>query len=70
VYQPGDLGAVVFGVLLAAQAVQPGIKLALETIDHYRIEAAKALVIDQLIQAVLALDKKMQPALTIVHIEC
>src|SRR5262249_37362841 len=55
-HQVTDLAAVKVGILPAPQRIETNIELALESIDHERIEADETILTDELIKPVLPLD--------------
>src|SRR5215510_520337 len=55
-HQVTDLAAVKVGILPAPQRIETNIELALESIDHERIETDEAILADELIKPVLPLD--------------
>ena len=64
-----DFIAVEGGAVAAAQRVEAAIELALEAVDHGRVEAGKALLVKHVVDPVLPLDQEMQPALAIFDVE-
>src|SRR5262245_17713190 len=68
-HQVADRVAVERRILALAQGVEPAVELALEPIDHHRIEPGEALLADQLIEPVLPLDQEMQAPLAILDVE-
>src|SRR5580658_532336 len=64
-----DPGAEELRLFVLLQHIEPEIELALEPIDHGRVESGKALFIQQPIQPILALYQEMQPALTVIDVE-
>src|SRR5262245_11121406 len=53
----------------AAQRIEPAIELALEPVDHGRIEAGEALLVEHVVEPVLPLDQEMQSPLAILDVE-
>src|SRR5262245_20274575 len=68
-HQVADLAAVTVGILPASQRIEANIKLALEAIDHQRIETDETILTDELIEPVLPLDQKMEAPLAVLHVE-
>src|SRR5207237_342375 len=68
-HQRAHTGTVVGRIFAAPQRVEPHVKLPLEPIDNERIETSKALLIEQLVEAVLALDQEMQAPFPVLHVE-
>src|ERR1700730_13390580 len=68
-HQVADLAAIKVGILAAPQRIETDIELALEPIDHQRIEINETILPDELIKPVLSLDQEVQAPLAVLHVE-
>src|SRR5215211_1749833 len=64
-----SLGAVESRAGAPPQRVQPGIKFPLQAIDDQRIQSLEALLVEQLVKAVLSLDQEMQAPFAVAEVE-
>src|SRR5262245_14296477 len=67
--QIADLRAVEADALPLPQCIEPAVELALEPIDRQRIETAEAVLVEQLIEPVLAFDQEMQTPFAVPDVE-
>ena len=68
-HQVADLAAIKVSILAAPQRIEADIELALEPIDHQRIETDETILTDELIKPVLSLDQEVQAPLAVLHVE-
>ena len=68
-HERARIRAVVAGILALAQRVEATIEFPFQAIDHQRVEAREALLIEQLVQPVLPFDEEVQAPLAVFDIE-
>src|SRR5579864_4145130 len=64
-----DLRTEELRLFASLQGIESDIELALETVDHGRVEPRKMLLVEQPIQSILSLNQKMQASLAIIDVE-